>query len=226
MGWHPAGSSGAIVEAETCWHQRKELGDSRNPWTNEATQGKFVPASGRMYKRLRDYLTRLHTDIEVKQLLTNGHMVLHVCFTPDPGLGEHEHINDAQHTFWHISLYYLRPWRPTFAELQTEVEVAVPGEAAGAEQDARIPFWLPLQDDVFRMHNVWELLATMRPESRIRVRLLKLCSEQTPILSRRHIYATPYQAVPMSELFGGQLSEKKSRRCRTSVVDIFEATTK
>ena len=187
-----------------------------------------------IHRRFKAHLAKLCQDERISALLVDGKAaVLWISYKPQvpEGAPREEqssrrvvHHNNSVHSYavTHISLMYLRPWRPTVTHLETVCDseerklLAQPVE--GPLQAEQLSTWTRFRVQAFgdntpAVHSIWEHLDLFSLDFPIGMRLLELSTRHTPSIDLTSV-CLKYVDAPGVILWKGSGAERRPGRGR------------
>ena len=159
-----------------------------------------------IHARVRDYFTRLSTEESHKTMLLDARCIL-ICQTSPVEV--HESVAGSlaqsssssesaatQYGFFHVSLLYAKPWRPTLVRLALLSPASFPTlSSADNSQPEPILFQTHMNAGIPHVLSVWEWLATLDLNQKVDLQLLCLSSRAKPCADVRKVTAFRVNAL-------------------------------
>ena len=192
--------------------------------------GRFL---GRLFTRFMDTIKTMTSDQSHRSSLLQGYLVIHWCgrlsgaeAAQNPPLSASASSSDPPQTgdediFTHVSLQYLKPWRPTLAQI-------VPVRDVGArfwdiDREDRpieyIQFKVAANAQILSMWTLWRFLSTLRLNLSRKIEAWRLSERQTPTAVAGHAFACRIADQPPITLWAGP--EKANHRGRHQEVHVL-----
>eukprot|EP00971_Amphidinium_carterae_P337082 6473741-Amphidinium_carterae.1 len=173
-----------------------------------------------LHSRFRAWLTRLCTDSVIHNHALSGQLIL--CWlVQDPSHKEDPNNTTSQQRqvlATHVSLYYLRPWRPTFLVLEPDVatkKLLLQNFSVDVAVQTRDPhkFRVSSQNGALKLASLWHWLDELSRDGEIHVQPFVLSDRKTPQIGLATFSAFAV-SVPWGLIWSGLESERRVHRDR------------